>query len=103
MDHIDPNLAKHAAGPLGALSAMFFMKGPWLQRLSMLVPGAALSFYASGPLASYAHMPEGLAGFLLGLFGMAAVGKVFETWETLQFGDLIRKTFARWLGVKEGE
>lgn len=103
MDSIDPQIAKHAAGPLGALSAMFFMKGPWLQRLSMLIPGGALSFYAAAPLASYAHMPEGLAGFLLGLFGMAAVGKIFDTWENLQLADLLRRKVAALLGVKEGE
>lgn len=99
---VDPALAKQAAGPLGALSAMLFMRGPWPQRLAMLVPGMALSFYGAGPLAVYLHMPEGLSGFLLGLFGMAAVGKVFDTWESLQLGDLLRKRIAALLGVKEG-
>lgn len=100
--NIDPALARQAAGPLGALSAMLFMKGPWPQRLAMLVPGVALSFYGAAPLAAYLHMPEGLSGFLLGLFGMAAVGKVFDTWESLQLGELLRRRLASLLGVKEG-
>lgn len=93
MIDVDPTVAKHAAGPLGALSAMFFMKGPWLQRMTMLIPGAALSFYASKPLADWAHLPEGLAGFLLGLFGMAFVGKVFDTWNGLQLSQPVQRAF----------
>lgn len=102
---IDPNIARHAAGPLGAVSALFFMKGPWPQRLAMLVPGMALSYYGSYTVAHLAGMSEGLAGFLLGLFGMAAVAKVFETWEQLQLGELLGKWLAKLLrvGGKEGD
>jgi hypothetical protein len=103
MDSIDPNIAKHAAGPIGALSALLFMRGPWLQRILSFPVGCAIAFYGGPWLKGAANMPEGLAGFMVGLFGMAAVAKVFDTWENLALGDLIRKKVAQLLGVSDSK
>jgi hypothetical protein len=101
---IDPTLIKQATpGVLGSGAAMLFIRGPWSQRLAMVIPGAALSYYAAAHLAQTVHMPEGLAGFLLGLFGMAMVAKVFETWESLQLGPLIQRFLAKRLGLGDDE
>lgn len=101
---IDPSIAKQAAGPLGAAGAMLFMKGSWVQRLGMFIPGAALSYYGAHTLSQTVGLEEGLAGFLLGLFGMAIVAKVFETWEQLQLGPLITKWISKLLRIdKEGD
>lgn len=97
---IDP---KHVAGPLGALSAVLFLKGTVMRRLAMVIPGAALSFYAAPWVAQRFNTAEGLAGFLVGLFGMAAVGKVFDTWENLAIADLITAKLRQWFGVKGSE
>lgn len=97
---IDPGLIKQATpGVLGSGAAMLFLKGPWAQRLAMVVPGAALSYYAASLVAKATNMPEGLAGFLVGLFGMAAVAKLFETWEKLELGDMVRRFLEKWLGL----
>lgn len=98
----DLNLSKQIPGVLGALSAVLFLKGSWWQRVGMVLPGCVLARYAGEPLAQMLHMNESLAGYLLGLFGMAMVGKVFETWQALELGTLLRRKVAAILGVSEG-
>lgn len=95
---MDIDIAKNAAGPIGALSAMLFMKGPLMQRVGMLLPGAALAWYGAKPLSQYANLPEGLAGFLLGLFGMALIAKVLDTLEKFPLGDLIQSFLSKFTG-----
>lgn len=96
---IPPDLARHAAGPAGALTAMLFMSGvPWSQRLAMALAGGVASYYGAPVLASvYPVLTPGAAGYMLGLCGMAVVAKVFSTWEALDLGKLLRKK----LGVSE--
>lgn len=74
-------VAVKLAGVLGALVSMRFLQGSWLERLSLAIGGAVLSYFASPYVAERLSMPEGLTGFLLGLFGMAIASKA---WETLQ-------------------
>lgn len=101
MDPIDPGFAKQVApGLIGSGAAILFIRGPWLQRIGMVIPGAALSYYGADWLAEAVRMPLGLAGFLMGLFGMAAVAKVFDTWQTLQLGPMLQRRIAKWLGVE---
>ena len=105
---IDPQLVKEATpGALGALSAALLIKGPWQMRAATVLPGAALSYYAAPYFAGTVGMPEGMSGFLLGLFGMAFVAKVFDTWHSLALGEIASRWLAKLLGIahhnKEGE
>jgi len=102
---IPPDLARHAAGPLGALTAMLFMKGtPLPRKLAMAAAGGVASYYGAPTLAAiYPQISPGLAGYLLGLFGLAVVAKLFATWEALDIGRLMRKRIASWLGVADDE
>lgn len=98
-----PDLARHAAGPAGALTAMLFMQGtPWPRKLAMAAAGGVASFYGAPTLAAiYPQISPGLAGYLLGLFGLALVAKVFSAWETLDIGRLLRRRLAAWMGVPD--
>jgi membrane protein YqaA with SNARE-associated domain len=100
---LPPDFAKHAAGPAGSLTAaLLFMAGvPWPRRIGMVVAGSALAYYGTTAVATFASLPDGLAGYLLGLFGMAAVAKVFATWDALDLGTLLRKAVAKMFGVTE--
>ena len=95
----DPQIFKLAAGIAGAFVSLRFVQGSWMERLLMAVGGAALSFFATTPLAEWLAAPkaEGVIGFFIGLFGMAIVAKVYEVlilldakkistdlWETLK-------------------
>ena len=74
------NFGKLASGVVGSLVSMNFVAGSRAKKLSMAIGGSALSYYASTPAAMFIETPtaEGLVGFLLGLFGMAIMAKVYE-------------------------
>lgn len=77
---IDPSLSKILAGVAGAFVSLRFVQGSALERGSMAVGGAVVSYYATSPAALWMGMQtaEGLVGFLIGLFGMAIIAKVYE-------------------------
>jgi hypothetical protein len=101
---VDPELialGKQAApGVLGSLVAIRFTKGPWLARLTMVPSGAVLSYYAADLVAIKVGTPPGLSGFLVGLFGMVVVGKLFETWERFDLGGILHGWVERWFGAR---
>lgn len=100
---IDPEyvaLGKQAApGVIGSLTAIRYTNGPLLARITMVPSGAFLSFYAGPWVASKMGMPEGLSGFLVGLFGMVVVGKLFETWDRFDLSSRFGRLFDRWFGT----
>lgn len=99
---LHPDLLKHSAGPAGAMTALLFMPGvPWPRRLGMLAAGCASSLYAGPYLAQNFAINDGLAGYLVGLLSMAAVAKLFSTWDALDLGKLLRRWLAKRLGVSE--
>ena len=100
---IPPDLARHVAGPAGAMTAMLFMGGvPWPKRLAMAVAGGVAAFYGAPVLAAvYPVLTPGGAGYMLGLCGMAVVAKAFSTWEALDLGPLLRRKLAAWMGMSE--
>jgi len=71
-------LAAKMAGALGALVSMRYLQGSWPARISMAFSGALVAYYAAPYLAQMLAIPEGLAGFLLGMFGMAIVSRAWE-------------------------
>lgn len=73
------------AGIAGAVVSMNFVKGTLSERIVMAIGGAALSYFASDNLAQWLNVPEalGLLGFLIGLFGMAIVAKIYLVIELL--------------------
>lgn len=79
-DSLDAWLAK-LAGVAGALASLAFLKGSWPERFAMAIGGTVVSLYAAPWMASKTGLPDGLCGFLLGLFGMAICAKV---WEAIQ-------------------
>lgn len=76
----DISMAKIAAGAAGAFVSLRFVQGSRIERLLMGVGGAALSYYATSPVAVWVRVQdaEGLIGFLIGVFGMSLVAKVYE-------------------------
>jgi len=77
---LDTVLVK-AAGLAGALVSMKFLQGTWPARFTTALCGALMSFYAAPYMSGRIGIPEGLGGFLLGMFGMAIASRV---WEWLQ-------------------
>lgn len=84
---IDAWLTK-LAGVAGAMASLVWIRGPWPERVMMAVGGALVSYYASPWAAARTNMPEGLSGFLLGLFGMAVCAKVWEVVQSLPIAEV---------------
>lgn len=75
-------VAAKLAGVAGALVSMRFLQGTWPQRVSTAICGALISFYAAPYVAARVGIPEGLSGFLMGLFGMAIASRLWEWVQT---------------------
>lgn len=78
--NIPPEAKDAAPGILGALIAIHRTDGPLTMRASMFLGGASLSYYGADWFAIVMGMSagRGLAGFVLGLFGMSVAAKVYE-------------------------
>lgn len=66
------------AGVLGAAVSMRYLQGSWMARISMAASGSLGAYYAAPYLSEVLGIPEGLMGFLVGMFGMAIVSRAWE-------------------------
>lgn len=82
------------AGVAGALVSMRFLNGTIVERVFMAIGGAFFAFYATDWVSSKLALPEGLTGFLLGLFGMSILSRM---WEWMQTTNVIRDFLDAWL------
>jgi len=85
--------AGRVAGVAGALVSMRFIAGSIAERLVMAAGGALFSFFASEYVAHKLAIPEGLAGFLLGLFGMSILSRIWDWVQTVSIDGFIRSWF----------
>ena len=100
---IPPEARDAAPGIIGALVAIPFTQGPLLMRASMFMGGASLSYFGAVPLAVAMGMTSGagLAGFVLGLFGMSIASKVYEGIATFATAD-VSKAVIDWIRKRLG-
>lgn len=103
-DFSDFSFAKFAAGVVGALSSLQFMKGSFVEKVLMVIGGSALSYYAATPTAHWLgsvadEKVEGLVGYMIGLFGMAIIAKVYEVIQMLDSAKMAKEVF-KWAKKK---
>lgn len=77
-------------GVIGAFVAMLMAKEVWRRRLVMFLGGSAFSIFAMADAVRITGLNTGLAGFLLGLFGMSIISSIYQGWERLDMGDILR-------------
>jgi len=92
---LHPEIIKAVPGTIGAIVALRWIAGPPLQRIMALVGGIGASYYGSPWAAASAGVDPGLAGFMIGLFGMALASKVFEGIAVLNPGSMIERLLKR--------
>lgn len=83
------------AGVLGAAVSMRYMQGSWPTRLSMASSGSLVAYYTSPYLSLTLGIPEGLAGFLTGMFGMAIMSRAWEAVQAAPVGTLWKAVIDR--------
>lgn len=105
MIDLPPEAGKALPSALGAFSAAIIaiVQDPskWRIALALVLPGIALSFYASAHLAKTMDIPEGLAGYMLGLLGMAAAAKILGTWQQFDLGGILSSWLRKILGLEK--
>ena len=95
-----PELGKLAAGPIGAAIALLWLPGTLFRRFCMLLAGSAMSYYFAAPLAAWLpYLPEGTAGFTVGLLGVIVTQKLFDTWVQFDAGTILKTAIYKWLKV----
>lgn len=95
---LSDELFKALPGMLGAMLALRWVEGTPLQRATSFVGGAIASYYGAPFVARALSVDTGLAGFVVGLFGMACAAKIFETIAALNIAGMIERAFNRWWG-----
>jgi len=80
------DIVRVAVGVVGALVSLKFIKdvSP-LEKATLFVGGAVLSYVGTPPVVDYLKVPSagGLVGFMVGLFGMAVMTKLYEAVQLL--------------------
>lgn len=77
----DVFVIKVVSGVAGATVSLRFIPGVWYERVAMFFGGVFCSLYGADVIASYLDMGQkatGLVGFLVGIFGMALISKIYE-------------------------
>lgn len=98
MDEFYQNLiTKHLPGVAGALVSMKFVKGSFIEKFLMAFGGAIVSYFATEYVSTTLSMPPGLTGFMIGLFGMSILSRLWEWFQETEFS--INSPFS-WLGTK---
>lgn len=94
-----PEVAKAVPGVLGSLSAVLLMRADWKTSAAIVLPGSALAYYGGAWVGGMVGMPDTLAGYLVGLGGMAFMAKVLETWKKFDLGDILGSWLRKLLGL----
>jgi hypothetical protein len=95
---IPPEARDAVPGIFGAFVAVSRTQGPLKQRALSFMGGSSLSYFCAGPFATAMGMTldgRGFAGFVLGVFGMAVVAKIYEAIDQFAAGDLSRAVLER--------
>jgi hypothetical protein len=103
MADLDPEVMKAVPGAVGSAVSMLLIKDPWPRRIAMFFAGAAFGYWGLPWASKFTGLDSGFAGFLLGLFGMAAVVKLFETWEKFELTALFSEWLRKLLGLPAKE
>jgi hypothetical protein len=91
-------LNRHLPGVAGALVSMKFVKGSVTEKLLMAAGGAVVSYFATDYVSTTLGLPQGITGFLIGLFGMSILSRLWEWFQATEFN--ITSPF-RWLDTSK--
>jgi hypothetical protein len=93
---VPPEILKAVPGTLGALVALRWISGTPMQRVTSFAGGVSAAYYGAPHVANLLGVETGLAGFLVGLFGMAIAAKVFEAIVSLNISAVVARLLRKW-------
>lgn len=95
--NLENSLLVKLSGLAGAVVSLRFIPGSWGERLTMAFGGYIFSLTFSSWVSSKVGIPEGGAGFLLGLFGMAILHKAWEFIQAFPIKDIWESLLNRFI------
>ncbi len=104
MNDIPPEILKAVPGAAGSFISMLFLNDTWPRRIALFAAGGVLAYFGTPWASAFVGLDPGFAGFLLGLFGMAVIARMFEAWGELELTAIVRDWIRKVLGLpaKEG-
>lgn len=96
---VPPEVTKVAPGAIGAFFSLLWIKEAWPRKVVMFLAGAALSRFGNANVSAWSGLDVGFTGFLLGLFGMSIVAKMFEVWQKFDLGAILSEWLRKILGL----
>lgn len=90
-------------GVIGSLVSLLFLSDTLGRRFLMFIAGCAFAYFGSAWASKTSGLDPKFAGFLLGLFGMVAVSKTFQTWNDLELTFILRDWLRKLLGLPAKE
>jgi hypothetical protein len=107
-DQIPHEVKAAAPGFAGSIIALFFLRRPPVLLAGMFLGGCAMAYLGTHWFATHTdmHTNEGLVGFLIGMFSMAIVAKVYDTIDAIspsEIWEILRERIRVLLGAKGGE
>ena len=79
--------------------AMYWVEGSAFKKLVMVLSGSAIANFGADAVSKWSGLDAGFAGFLLGLFGMSMVAKIFDTWRVFEIGPIAAEFVRSKLGL----
>jgi hypothetical protein len=77
---IPPEVREVAPGAIGSATALLFMRDSWKRSVGLFLSGWVSAVILGPHVARTMNAPVEVAGWLTGLFGMAVVAGIFDTW-----------------------
>lgn len=100
VDDLHAEGVKAIPGVLGSLfSALFFKETSIVRMGGMFLAGVGTAWYIGPWAAARSGLPEGAAGFLVGLFGVAVIQKLFDVWSNADLGSILSDWIRKILGL----
>ncbi|HJY06548.1 MAG TPA: hypothetical protein VJ323_09530 [Bryobacteraceae bacterium] len=90
-DAVSNELWKSLPGMVGALTALLLSRDVWVRKIPLFIVGSVAARFGNHDAARILGLDEGFAGFLLGVFGMAVLAKVFDVWTGLDLGPMLKE------------
>ena len=89
------SITEYLSGVAGSLIALIFLKPPLVQLIGYLAGGILVSYYLSPAIAEWMDAPLSTTGFIVGLFAMAVLAKLFHMIELMDVKDLFSRLLKR--------
>ena len=87
--------SKLAPGAAGSVIAVFLLRPTWPRSILLFLAGTLAAKYLSPLLRTYFTVDVEVGGFISGLFVMAILGKVFDTFATIDGNKIVERILTK--------